>query len=48
MEQTTKLNALSQDNLRIKSVLDNLQQTGRNINEQISALQGNFSFISNY
>ncbi|OOR98803.1 hypothetical protein B0186_08370 [Canicola haemoglobinophilus] len=38
--QTTKLNALSQDNLRIKSVLDNLQQTERNINEQISALQG--------
>lgn len=40
VEQTTKLNALSQDNLRIKSVLDNLQQTERNINEQISALQG--------
>ncbi len=38
--ETTKLNALSQDNLRIKSVLNNLQQTQRNINEQISALQG--------
>lgn len=31
---------LSQDNLRIKSVLDNLQQTQRNIEEQISSLQG--------
>ncbi|MBN6710997.1 mechanosensitive channel MscK [Haemophilus haemoglobinophilus] len=38
--QTSKLNTLSQDSLRIKSVLDNLQQTERNINEQISALQG--------
>lgn len=40
LQQTTRLNLLSQDNLRIKSVLDNLQQTQRNIDEQISALQG--------
>lgn len=40
IKQTTKLNTLTQDNLRIKSVLDNLQQTQRNITEQISALQG--------
>ena len=40
IKQTAKLNKLTQDNLRIKSVLDNLQQTQRNITEQISALQG--------
>ena len=40
LEQTAQMNALSQDNLRIKSVLDNLQQTRRNIEEQISSLQG--------
>ncbi|QIM68273.1 mechanosensitive channel MscK [Basfia succiniciproducens] len=40
LEQTTKLNALSQDNLRVKGILDNLQQTQHNIEEQISALQG--------
>ncbi|MDO4430754.1 MAG: mechanosensitive channel MscK [Lonepinella koalarum] len=40
LSQTATLNALSQDNLRIKNVLDNLQQTQRNIEEQISALQG--------
>ncbi|MBD4687862.1 mechanosensitive channel MscK, partial [Xanthomonas citri pv. citri] len=40
LKQTTQLTQLSQDNLRIKSVLDNLQQTQRNIEEQISALQG--------
>ncbi|HBO39169.1 MAG TPA: mechanosensitive channel MscK, partial [Pasteurellaceae bacterium] len=40
LKQTTQMNALSQDNLRIKSMLDNLQQTQRNIDEQISALQG--------
>ncbi|PJG82238.1 mechanosensitive channel MscK [Caviibacterium pharyngocola] len=40
VNQTAQLNTLSQDNLRIKGVLDNLQQTERNINEQISALQG--------
>ncbi|TCP97669.1 potassium efflux system protein [Cricetibacter osteomyelitidis] len=38
--QTATLNELSQDNLRIKNVLDNLQQTQRTIDEQISALQG--------
>lgn len=40
VEQTTELNSMSQDNLRIKSVLDNLQQTQRTIEEQISSLQG--------
>ena len=40
VEQTTQLNTMSQDNLRIKSVLDNLQQTQRTIEEQISSLQG--------
>lgn len=40
IKQTAQLNTMTQDNLRIKSVLDNLQQTERNINEQISALQG--------
>ena len=40
LTQTTKLNQLSQDSLRIKNVLDNLQQTQQNINEQISSLQG--------
>ncbi|WP_423739120.1 mechanosensitive channel MscK [Conservatibacter flavescens] len=38
--ETTQMNILSQDNLRIKNMLDNLQQTQRNIDEQISALQG--------
>ncbi|WGE53737.1 mechanosensitive channel MscK [Actinobacillus equuli] len=40
LKQTTELTQLSQDNLRIKGVLDNLQQTQRNIEEQISSLQG--------
>ncbi|QLB13456.1 potassium efflux system protein [Bisgaardia hudsonensis] len=40
IEETNHLNDLSKDNLRIKSVLENLQQTERNINDQISALQG--------
>lgn len=40
VQQTTLMNVLSQDNLRIKNVLDNLQQTQRNIDDQISALQG--------
>ncbi len=40
LKQTTQLNSLSQDNLRIKNILDNLQQTQRNIDEQISSLQG--------
>ncbi|WP_150539107.1 mechanosensitive channel MscK [Actinobacillus vicugnae] len=40
LAQTTEMAQLSQDNLRIKGVLDNLQQTQRNIEEQISSLQG--------
>lgn len=40
LKQTKDMSQLSQDNLRIKSVLDNLQQTQRNIEEQISSLQG--------
>lgn len=40
LKQTKDMTQLSQDNLRIKSVLDNLQQTQRNIDEQISSLQG--------
>lgn len=40
LDQTTKMNELSQENLRIKGVLDNLEQTQRNLDEQISSLQG--------
>ena len=40
VEQTQKANTLSQDNLRARNVLDSLTQTQRNIEEQISALQG--------
>ena len=40
LKKTTEMSQLSQDNLRIKNVLDNLQQTQRNIEEQISSLQG--------
>lgn len=40
VEQTQKSNSLSRDNLRAKNVLDSLTQTQRNIEEQISALQG--------
>lgn len=40
VEQTQKANALSQESLRTKNVLDSLLQTKRNIEEQISALQG--------
>lgn len=40
LDQTTKMNELSQENLRIKGVLDNLQQTQHNLEEQISSLQG--------
>lgn len=40
LKNTTNMSQLSQDNLRIKNVLDNLQQTQRNIDEQISSLQG--------
>lgn len=38
--QTQKVNKLSQDNLRARNVLETLTQTKRNIEEQISALQG--------
>lgn len=40
VEQTQKASKLSQDSLRTKNVLDSLLQTKRNIEEQISALQG--------
>ncbi|OOF50933.1 hypothetical protein BKK54_04345 [Rodentibacter genomosp. 1] len=40
LEQTEKTNTLTQDELRMRNVLDNLTQTQRTINEQISALQG--------
>ena len=38
--QTEKTNTLTQDELRMRNVLDNLTQTQRTIDEQISALQG--------
>lgn len=40
LEQTGKTNTLTQDELRMRNVLDNLTQTQRTIDEQISALQG--------
>ena len=40
MNETQTSNQLSQESLRIKNVLDNLTQTQRSIDEQISALQG--------
>lgn len=40
LEQTNTNNQLAQDNLRIRNTLDNLLQTQRNIDDQISALQG--------
>lgn len=40
LEQTNNNNQLVQNGLRIRNTLDNLLQTQRNINEQISALQG--------
>lgn len=40
LKETEKANTLLQESLRIKNVLDNLTQTQRTINEQISALQG--------
>ena len=40
MQQTKKLNTLSHDDLRMRNVLESLTQTQRNIDEQISALQG--------
>ena len=40
LEQTAKTNTLTQDELRMRNVLDNLTQTQRTIDVQISALQG--------
>lgn len=40
VEQTHNLNTLSQDDLRTKNVLEGLVQAQRNIDEQISVLQG--------
>lgn len=40
LQQTEKTNTLTQDELRMRNVLDNLTQTQRTIDEQISALQG--------
>lgn len=40
VKQTQLLNTLSQDDLRTKNILEGLTQTQRNIEEQISALQG--------
>ena len=40
VQQTKKLNTLSHDDLRMRNVLESLTQTRRNIDEQISALQG--------
>lgn len=40
LQQTQKLNSLSQDNLRARNALESLNQTRHNIEEQISALQG--------
>ena len=40
LEQTEKTNTLTQDELRMRNVLDDLTQTQRTIDEQISALQG--------
>lgn len=40
LQQTEKANILTQDELRMRNVLDNLTQTQRTIDEQISALQG--------
>ena len=40
LEQTEKTNTLTQDELRMRNVLDNLTQTQRTIDDQISSLQG--------
>ncbi|MFC0323178.1 mechanosensitive channel MscK [Gallibacterium melopsittaci] len=40
LNETQSSNQLAQESLRIKNVLDNLTQTQRSIDEQISALQG--------
>ncbi|KAL1028521.1 hypothetical protein CH568_004395 [Haemophilus influenzae] len=40
LQQTEKANSLTQDELRMRNILDSLTQTQRTIDEQISALQG--------
>ena len=40
LNKLRKINTLTQDELRMRNVLDNLTQTQRTIDEQISALQG--------
>lgn len=40
LQQTERTNTLTQDELRMRNVLDNLTQAQRTIDEQISALQG--------
>lgn len=40
LQQTEKTNTLTQDELRMRNVLDSLTQTQHTIDEQISALQG--------
>lgn len=40
LSETQKLNQLSQDNLKIKNTLENLVETKRDVDEQITALQG--------
>ncbi len=40
LKQTAELNSLTQDNVRIQNLLENLQQTQRNFDEQINSLQG--------
>ncbi|HHV6447496.1 TPA: mechanosensitive channel MscK, partial [Haemophilus influenzae] len=40
LKQTEKANSLTQDELRMRNILDSLTQTQRTIDEQISALQG--------
>lgn len=40
VEQTQKTNTIFQENLRAKNILNNLTQTQREVEEQISALQG--------
>lgn len=40
LQQTEKANSLTQDELRMRNILDSLTQTQHTIDEQISALQG--------
>lgn len=40
LRQTTQMNSLSQDNLRIRTILDNLKQTEHYIADQLNMLQG--------